>query len=256
MTNAFEAYRKTLTSMEDGSQSAWWYLGTTIAKVEGHPDIVVNHVETVMVYGSNSLIGGGYRVPWWEIGLFRDAMSGELPQVWTNPITGAAIKAARQFEEGPSGFSVRPSTDGGLEMFDAVQAFASLESANIGLREIGDKICITQTETKLRSFPGPDGRIPDIEEGNAVRSKTVLQWLADKADLASGAPSVPASGMYSFEIAAPAWLGFGDIPVTFGVHGIMHKAPMHKPLNPRGWEDLKLLYPDCFDGDCIVPRWS
>lgn len=260
MIDAYAAYRKTLTSMEEGSESAWWYLGTTIASVEGHPDIIVNHVETVMVYGAQAIDAAdpaaGYRVPWWEIGLFRDAITGELPTKWTNPITGASVDAARQFEEGPSGFSIRPGANGGIEMFDAVQAFASLESAVLDISEIGSKVCITQTETKTRSFPGPDGRIPDISEGKAVRSKTVLQWLANREDIESDALSVPASGMYSFEIAAPVWLGFGEMPVTFAVRGIMHKAPMQQQLNPRGWADLQRLYPQYFEGGQIRPRWS
>ncbi|WP_336952820.1 hypothetical protein [Sphingobium aromaticivastans] len=254
--NAYEAYRKTLTSMEEGSESAWWYLGTTIASPQDHVDIVVNYVETVMIYGSQSLDGGGYRVPWWEIGLFRDVMTGELPTVWTNPLTGAPVKAARQFEEGPSGYTIRPTADGGVELVDAVQAFAQMESVNIDVREIGSKVRITQTERKIRSFPDPEGRIPDISEGKAVRSKTVLQWFAEKADLESGAPSVAASGAYSFELAAPAWLGFGDMPVGFAVRGIMHKTAMHEQLNSDGWRDLKLLYPQCFEGDEIRPRWK
>lgn len=253
MSDALTAYRKMLTSLEDGSESAWWYLGTSIAAADGHPDIVVNHVETVMVYGARTLPGGGYRVPWWEIGLFRDAVTGELPTRWINPLTGAEIAPARQFEEGPSGYSVRPSGDG-LEMVDAVQAFAELDSATIELRRVGSKLCITQTEHKTRSFPQPDGRIPDVSEGKAVRSRTILQFFAETADIESAAPSVPASGMYSFELAAPAWLGFGAMPVRFAVKGLMHKAAMQQPLNPRGWADLRLLFPQHFENGEIRPR--
>ena len=256
MIDALDAYRRILTSRDENSESAWWYLGTTIAIPEGYEPIVVNHVETVMIYGARSLPGGGYRVPWWEIGLFRDAITGELPTTWHNPLTGAAVTAARMFEEGPSGFSVRAGASGGLELFDAVQAFAALESAAIDVRETGTKLCITQTEHKTRSFPDPNGRIPDVSEGKAVRSRTVLQFLADTADLAGDAASVPATGMYSFELAVPAWLGFGDIPAKFAVRGLMVKAAMHEPLNPRGWADLKALYPQYFDGDQIRPRWA
>jgi hypothetical protein len=256
MTSALDTYRKTLASLDHGSESAWWYLGTSIASVEGHPDIIANHVETVMIYGSETLDGGAFRVPWWEIGLFRDAMTGELPDLWTNPITGLSVTAPKQFEEGPSGYSLRQGKDGGIAMFDAVQAFAEVVSSDISLRQIGDKVCVTQTEHKVRSFPEPGGRIPDISEGKAVRSLTVLQWLADRAEVESGAPSVAASGMYSLELAAPAWLGFGDLPVKFAVRGLMHKAAMHEPFNPGGWADLKTLYPQYFDGDRIMPRWS
>lgn len=255
MIDALDAYRRMLTSAEDGSESAWWYLGTTIAKAEGFEPIIVNHVETVMIYGAKTLSPDSFRVPWWEIGLFRDAITGELPNQWDNPVTGAVIKPARQFEEGPSGYSLRRNANG-IEIFDAVQAFAVLDSAEIDVTEHGGKVRITQTERKTRSFPGPDGRIPDVSEGKAVRSKTVLQFLAGKADLESGTASVPSSGMYSFELAAPEWLGFGDMPVEFAVRGLMHKAPMQEPLNPRGWADLQTLYPQYFEHGQIRPHWA
>jgi hypothetical protein len=251
-----DAYRRMLVGAEDGAESAWWYLGTTIASPDGFEEIVVNHVETVMVYRAQSLGPDAFRVPWWEIGLFRDAITGEIASDWTNPLTGAPLKAARQFEEGPSGYSLRRGAVGGIEMFDAVQAFAILDRATIEARRVGDKLCITQTELKTRSFPDPDGRIPDVSEGKAVRSRTVLQFLADIADLASDAPSVPASGMYSFELAAPAWLGFGDMPVSFAIRGLMHKAAMQEPLNPRGWADLQLLYPQYFAEGRLQPQWG
>lgn len=254
--DALDIYRRMLTSREDGSESCWWYLGTTIVSPGGLADIVVNHVETVMVYGAQPLEGAAYRVPWWEIGVFRDAITGELPTRWTNPVTGVEIVPPRQFEEGPSGFSVRGDGQGGIQMFDAVQAFAALESASIEVSEVGHRICVTQTEQKIRSFPDPEGRIPDVSEGKAVRSRTVLQFFAEAADLASEAPSVASTGVYRFELAAPAWLGFGDMPAILCVRGLMHKAPMQEPLNPRGWRDLQALYPQYFEQGALRPRWS
>lgn len=251
--SAFDIYRKTLTSLEE-VESAWWYLGTTTAQIEGHPEIVVNHVETVMVYGSQTLDADSYRVPWWEIGLFRDAITGELPTTWTNPVTGIVSDPPLKFEEGPSGFSIRADGDG-VAMFDAVQAFAALESAEISFRDVGSRVVVTQVETKTRSFPGKDG-IPDLDAGEGTRSRTVLQWMAERADLESSAPSVHATGVYSFEIGAPPWLGFGDTPVKFMVKGLMVKAPMQHPLNPRGWADLQKLYPHYFVDGAITPRWE
>jgi hypothetical protein len=254
MTDPLAAYRRMLTSADDGSKTAWWYLGTTIARPEGFEPIVVNHVETVMIYGATTLNADGYRVPWWEIGLFRDAATGEVATTWTNPLTGADLPAAPSFEEGPSAYTVRRAGEG-LAIVDAVQAHAALDSATLELRPVGDKLCVTQTELKTRSFPGPDGRIPDLAEGQAVRSRTVLQFLADRADLAGGASSVPASGFYSFELAAPAWLGFGDRLVDFAVRGLMRKAALYPPLNPRGWADLQTLFPRHFaDGRLTPPR--
>jgi hypothetical protein len=256
MMDPLDTYRRMLTSRVDGSESAWWYLGTTIASPDGFEDVIVNHVETVMVYRAETLDGHSYRVPWWEIGLFRDAITGELPSTWTNPVTGVTIDAGRSFEEGPSGFSIRATGDGRLEIFDAVQAFADLDSATIDIAEIEGRVRITQVEHKIRSFPGPDGRIPDVSEGKAVRSRTVLQFIADRADLASDDDSVDATGMYSFELATPAWLAFGDVPTRFAVRGLMQKAPMQQPLNPRGWSDLQKLFPGCFEDGRLRPRWE
>lgn len=250
----FDIYRRTLTSREE-TTSAWWYLGTSTVEVEGYPEIIVSHVETVMIYGSRSQTDDSYRVPWWEIGVFRDAITGEIPTEWVNPITGVKIEPAQKFEEGPSGFSIRRKPGGGIEMFDAVQAFASLESCAITVAEVGQRVCITQIEGKTRSFPGKDG-IPDLSAGEGSRSRTVLQWFADAAELATDAPSVHATGMYSLEIATPAWLGFGDLPARFMVKGLMVKAPLEPPLNPRGWADLQALYPQYFANGQIQPRWG
>lgn len=251
---AYEIYRRTLTSAED-TDSAWWYLGSSTAHADGHPEIIISHVETVMIYRSRSLDQSSYRVPWWEIGVFRDAITGEIAETWTNPVTGVTVEAASKFEEGPSGFSVRDDGHGGVEMFDAVQAFASLENADISVSQAGDRVMVTQIETKTRSFPGKDG-IPDLGMGESSRSRTVLQWLASRAELETGAPSVQATGMYSLEIAAPQWLGFGDTPVRFMVKGLMVKSPLHPPLNPRGWTDLQRVYPQYFENSAIVPRWK
>lgn len=255
MIDPLDAYRRTLASAEDGAETPWWYLGTSIVEPEELEPIIVNHVETVMIYGSQSLDDGAFRVPWWEIGLFRDAITGEIPNDWTNPLTGQTMPAARVFEEGPSGYSLRRTGDGGIEMFDAVQAFAEMESSSIEVREAGDRVRITQTEHKLRSFPDPEGRIPDISEGKAVRSRTVLQFFASRAELETAAPSVAATGMYSFELATPGFLGFGDLPSRFAVRGLMHKALGTEPLNPRGWADLQALFPHYFVAGEIRPRW-
>jgi hypothetical protein len=251
--SAYETYRRTLTSMDE-EESAWWYLGTTTLQVEGHPEIVVNHVETVMIYGSQSLGQHAYRVPWWEIGLFRDALTGELADQWFNPLTGGQTQGPRTFEEGPSGYSIR-AAQVGVEMFDAVQAFARLDCSAITVRELGGRAVITQDERKVRSFPGADG-IPDLDAGEGTRSHTVLQWIADAADLAGDAPSVPATGFYSFEIGPPPWIGLEGRPSKFMVKGLMQKANLDPPLNRRGWEDLQRLFPHYFKDGRIQPRWQ
>ena len=251
--NPLDVYRRTLTS-RDATPTAWWYLGTTTFAAEGHPEIVVNHVETVMLYRAEPLGDDAFRVPWWEIGAFRDAITGEIASDWTNPLTGATHPAARRFEEGPSGYTIRRSGDG-IALTDAVQAFARLDTATVTVTETEGRVCVTQVEEKVRSFPARDG-IPDLAAGQGTRSRTVLQWFAAADDLAGDAPSVPSTGLYSFTIGAPPWLGMDGRAGVFAVKGLMHKAPLDPPLNPRGWADLKTLFPHYFDGDTILPRWS
>ncbi len=248
-----DVYRRTLTSLGP-EPTAWWYLGTTTFVAEGHPEIIVNHVETVMLYRAEPLDGDAFRVPWWEIGMFRDAITGEIASDWTNPLTGAVLSAARTFEEGPSGYTIRSDGDG-IVLTDAVQAFARLDKAALTVTQTDGRVYVTQTEEKVRSFPGRDG-IPDLDAGQGTRSRTVLQWFADAADLAGDAPSVPSTGLYSFTIGAPPWLGMEGRPGVFSVKGLMHKAPLETPLNPRSWADLKTLFPHYFDGDTILPRWK
>ena len=250
--SAANIYRRTLTSSE-AEPTCWWYLGTTTFVTEGHPEIIVNHVETAMLYRAEPLDGEAFRVPWWEIGVFRDALTGEVANDWTNPLTGETMPAARMFEEGPSAYTIA-ATATGIELVDAVQAMASLESASVTVARDGDRISVTQIEEKTRSFPERDG-IPDLDAGQGTRSHTMLQWFADAADLESDAPSVPSTGLYSFTIGAPPWLGMRDRAGTFCVKGLMHKAPLDRPLNPRGWADLKRLFPHYFDGETILPRW-
>ena len=84
----------------------------------------------------------------------------------------------------------------------------------------------------------------------------MLQWTASKADLASDLASVPATGMYSLNIATPSWLGFDGYDARFAIAGIMHKAPMNAPLNPRGWAQLQQQFPHYFTDGQIVPRWA
>ena len=255
---AADIYRRTLTSREP-EPTCWWYLGTTTFVTEGHPEIVVNHVETAMLYRAEELEGGAFRVPWWEIGLFRDAITGEIASDWTNPLTGETVAAARKFEEGPSGYTIRPAGDG-IELVDAVQAFAKLETASVTIAEENGRVSVTQIEEKVRAFPQRDG-IPDLDRGQSTRSRTVLQWFADAQDLAGDAPSVASTGLYSFTIGAPPWLGMDGRPGVFSVKGLMHKdegfgAPLSPPLNPRGWADLKTLFPQYFYGETILPRWG
>ena len=253
MMDALDIYRRTLTSRDD-APTAWWYLGTTTFQTEGHPEIVVNHVETVMLYRAEPQGEDAFRVPWWEIGVFRDAITGEVARDWTNPLTGATMPAGRTFEEGPSGYTIRRSGDG-VALVDAVQAFARLDKAEVTVAEAGGRVSVTQVEEKLRSFPGRDG-IPDLDAGQGTRSRTVLQWFADADDLAGDSASVPSTGLSRFTIGAPPWLGMEGRAGTFAVKGLMHKAPLEAPLNPRGWADLKALFPHYFDGDTILPRWS
>jgi hypothetical protein len=236
-----DAYRRMFADAEDGV-ATWWYLGTSFAEMDGYPVVPVLNVETIMVYKTTTLSADSFRMDWWEIGYMRDPVTGEIAKTWTNPITGAALPFPQKFEEGPSYFTfAREGT--GLKV-ELVQKHARVESVEVD-----------QHEYKVRGFPLPDGTMPSLDSDQVSRARTRLSIFSAEDDLAR--PGAPSSGSYEFELKAPAWMGMGDRQGRAFTRGIMIKAahPDEK-LNPTGWARLAQLFPDCFDGERIVPRWT
>ena len=247
-----EAYRRMFVGPGEGS-SAWWYLGTSVAQMEGYPVIPVLNVETLMIYKTSTLSPDSFRMDWWEIGYMRDPVTGEVAETWTNPITGAQLPFPKKFEEGPSYFIFTRAADG-LEVA-LVQKHARVESVSVTFAERDGRVLLDQHERKVRGFPLPDGTMPSLDSDQVSRARTRLSVFSARVDL--DAPFTPASGSYEFELKAPAWMGMGKRPGVAFTRGVMVKAAYpDQQLNPTGWARLKSLFPDRFDGDRVVPRWE
>ena len=255
MTRALDpldTYRRMFAAPDDGC-SAWWYLGTAFAEMDGFPILPILHVETVMVYKTTTLTPDSFRMDWWEIGYMRDPVTGEIADTWLNPITGAAISSPQKFEEGPSHFTISRA-GGGLDV-RLVQKHARVESVQVEFSERDGRVLLDQHERKVRGFPLPDGTMPSLDSDQVSRTRTRLSLFSGRADLAE--PVTPSSGSYEFELKAAAWMGMGDLPGRTIVRGIMVKASdVQQKLNPTGWARLMQLFPDRFDGDRITPVWE
>ena len=135
-----------------------------------------------------------------------------------------------------------------------MQAHAKVESVEVAFSEKTGRFLIEQTERKIRGFPLPDGSMPALDSPHVSRAHTTLRTFAAIGDLSQN--SVESSGSYEFELAPPAWMGFGDMPGRSITRGIMTKAAMDEKLNPLAWDRMQKLFPDCFDGKKVKPRWA
>jgi len=243
-----------LAAPEDGLV-AWWYLGETLCELEGRPTMPTLQAETVMVYRTETLDADTFRIHWWEIGYFRDPITGNVVDQWHNPITGHTASAPKWFEEGPAHYTVKRVAEG-IEV-DLVQPQAIVKSVVPAIHPAFGQVHLLQTERKARSFPQPDGSIPAPDSDQAAQAVTQLSVYASQSDLDADLPWVNCTGSYSFELATlPAWLGFGELRGRSITYGRMQKAKINEPLNPIAWERLQALLPACFDQGRIVPKWS
>ena len=221
-------------------------------EIEEYPTLPVLHIETLMIYNTTTLSDKAFRMDWWEIGYMRDPTTGEIARQWLNPITGALVDCPDRFEEGPSHFIIEQA--GAALEVSLVQAHARIESVEVNFTTQGGRVFLEQTERKVRGFPLPDGSMPSLDSDQVSSARTMLSVFASQDDLAKN--SAHSSGAYEFELAPPAWMGFGGRPGRSITRGIMVKAGMNHQLNPLAWQRMKALFPDCFDGESVRPRWS
>ena len=251
---SYRTYRRLFTSAEDGL-TAWWYLGTTLCTPEGVPPIPGLQAETVMIYRTSTLTDASCRIDWWEIGYFRDPVSGEVATSWHNPLTGARCAAPRRFEEGPAYYAIEAKGNGVAVAL--VQPQATVQSVTATLKSAHGQMHLLQTERKSRGFPMPDGSLPKPGSANVSQAVTELSIFASAADLAGSAASLACAGSYVFALdALPGWMGFAGLPGKATVYGWMQKASLDTPLNPTGWARLQAEFPERFKGGLIQPQWQ
>ena len=249
--DALAAYRRMFATATDGV-AAWWYFGTAFAEIPGYLSLPVIQAETLMIYKTTTLSADAFRMDWWEIGYMRDLATGEIARAWTNPLTGATVAAPQKFEEGPAHFLI--ARDGAGLKLELTQAHARIERVDVVFSEADGRVLLEQTERKVRGFPLPDGSMPSLDSADVSAARTTLSIQAARADLVN--PSAPCSGAYDFELRKPpGWMGFGDRPGTAMTRGAMVKAGLNEQINPIAWRRLQQLFPDCFDGDEVRPRW-
>lgn len=249
--DALDVYRRMFVTADD-AEVAWWYFGTSFAEVDGYPSVPVTHIETILVNKATTLSPDSFRIDWWEIGYMRDPTTGEIARSWLNPITGDEVTSPHNFEEGPSHFIVERAGRG-LKLH-LVQAHARVESVDVDISRRDGRIFINQVEHKVRGFPQPDGSMPSLDSHNVSSARTRLSLFSSETDL--GRNNMPSSGSYEFELALPPWMAFGGKPGRCITRGIMVKAPINHKLNPTAWARLKSVFPECFRGDELLPRWS
>ena len=250
--DALNTYRRMFANAEDG-MSAWWYFGVSLMQVENYPTIPVQHIETVMIYKTRTLSKDSFRMDWWEIGYMRDPITGEIADKWINPVTGQRLTAPHKFEEGPAHFTFTRKGDG-LDV-TLEQAHARIDSVEVTFTEDDGRIMLNQIERKTRGFPLPDGTMPSLDSEHVSKAETRLTIISSLADLEH--PDAPSSGSYGFELKkAPPWMQLGDRKGRCVVEGVMVKAGVNEKLNPTAWARLQTLFPDCFDGENLKPKWA
>jgi hypothetical protein len=246
-----QIHRRMFGTPGDG-MAAYWYLGMMSVVVEDGPPIPVIQAETVMVYKATTLSDDAYTLQWWEIGVMRDPVTGEIARDWTNPITGAVLPTSRKFEEGPATFTITAAGEG-LKI-DLIQAHAKVIGVDVTIRTENGRVFLEQIERKFRGLPRPDGSFPEPGEPGSVEARTRLSIWASLADLESS-PYPFSSGSYGLGLDLQPWMGFGDRKGHCVIEGVMRKAGMREKLNPIAWERLKAEFPERFEGEELRPAW-
>ena len=237
-------YRR-MVATEGSGKTHWWYIGTTFIEIDGYPSIPVAQPETLMVYDTTTISNDSFSIVWNEIGYFRDCISGEIIDVWQNPITGERVAAPKSFIEGPAQYTISSAEN---EVSVAlVQPNAIVAGVSVKTNIVGERIWITQVERKSRGFPQRDGSLPEAGSSQTADAVTTLSFSSDVEALAGASPSVPCIGYYEFRLGTlPEWMGFGDRRGRTVVKGVIVKCEAGEVVNRQSTERLRELYPNFF----------
>jgi hypothetical protein len=227
----------------DDSSVCWWYSGWTFVTIDGYPEFPMSQVAAIMTYRAATLPGESFRIHWSEIGCFRDPATSELPEQWTNPVTGAQLAMPRSFKEGPGSYTITRAADGVALQLD--QPTARVLDLSVDFRAGSERCWFRQRERKVRGFPLPDGTPPVIGASAGFESVTELSFFASTRDLErSDNAFVPAQGIYYFRLSGiPPWMGFGDLRGYTTTSGTITKALPGQKVDRISWERLAELFP-------------
>ena len=230
----FATYRRMFASAANGAECLWWYFGFQPIDVPDVGPVPTGQVATLMGYLTEDLGPDALAIHWREVGAFRDIATGAPATPWPNPITGAADQRRPGMEDGPGKYTLRKAGNGIAVVLD--QARATIKGVQVDAAVVGDRVCLTQSEDKERTFGG-----------NTQAIRTTLKIYASLTHLRGSAADVPARGFYSVLIPATG---------KYAVTGIMEKTAMDEKRDPVAWERMKAAYPGYFKGDRFAPDWK
>lgn len=233
----FEVYLKMFASTAQGAESCWWFMGALPRDVEDVGPVDTIQEETVRIHRTEVMGPGQVNLRWREVGVFRDVMTGEVPDSRFDPVTGMSQPGGRLLGGGPGArVTVRKAGEGftvGLEV-----PGSAVGDITVGARIEGNRVCLTHFEDKTRiQASGPP----------APTNRTVFKIYANLSDLKGGAPEVQAHGFYGVKNR--------DTGKIF-VNGLMRKAALDEKVNPIAWSRLKTAHPTFFNGDRFGPTWE
>lgn len=240
-TERYRAYRRVIAAPDD-TEVCWWYSGWTALQVEGYPDLPVSQIAAIMTYRAETLSPDRFRIHWSEVGVFRDPVTGELPVSWTNPLSGAQIELPRTFREGPGTYTLTCTTDG--VAVELEQPNAQVLDTQVEFHFGAERCWFSQTERKIRGVPLADGSMSPLAS-SGLSGVTQLAFFASAADaLGTSSEFVPASGTYSFRLAAiPPSFGFGQQSGACRTWGTISKALPGQKLDRTSWERIAQFFP-------------
>jgi hypothetical protein len=231
----FDVYLRMAASLADGGECAWWFIGPLSRDVDDIGAVATVQEETIRVHRAEAKSRDEVGYVWKQAGVFRDVVTGEVPDGLFDPIKGAKGPQASTLKGGPSKVIAQRTKDG-LSVTTEVPG-STVGPILIGATVDGDRVGLVHIEDKSR--PGRDGQVST--------NRTVYRIYASLTELKGSAPSVAASGFYGVRN-----LGTGRVLVN----GMMVKAAMDQPLNPIAWQRIKAAHPDFFAGDRLAPQWG
>jgi hypothetical protein len=233
----FEVYVKMFASMGQGAECCWWFMGALPRDVEDVGPVDTIQEETVRIHRTEVIGPGQIDVRWREVGVFRDIITGEVPDQRFDPVTGIS-KPGNSLLGGGPGVRVSIRTAGDELSVSLDQPGSTTGAITLSASIDGNRVCLTHIEDKTRiQSSGPP----------APTNRTAYKIYANLNDLKGAEPSVQADGFYGVKNR--------DTGKVF-VNGLMRKAALDEKVNPIAWNRLKMAHPTFFKGDRLGPTWA
>jgi hypothetical protein len=232
----FKVYRQMYAGTGPHSSCCWWFAGSLPFHVDEVGLVEAFQEETLRAHRIEDQGPDKFTIHWREAGVFRDFLTGEVPKTYFDPVTGkeAPHESILGHDAPPAAYVVSRAGQG--VKVDLLLPGATVHSVTINGEVHGDRVSLTQVETKSREMLGKTSNL-----------RVTLKVYASLAALKSGAPSVPAKGFYSVYLP--------DFKSVF-VAGMMQKATLGEALNPIAWKRVRETSPAFFTGNEVAVDWK